>query len=729
MNSTIKDSLKWIIVGGIFAIPFIPFIVSKTLLFPFITGKGFTFRILVEIIFFLWVLLACADSQYRPNWNLITKSLLVFVGVVFLADLMSKFPYKSFWSNYERMEGFVTIIHVAMYYFVLDGMFKTEIWWKRFWNTNLIVSVLISFYGILQLAKVITINQGGVRLDATFGNASYLAIYMVFGLFISLILLYKEQNNLLKWAYGATCVLQSIILYYTATRGAILGFIGGIILAAILVAWKERNQDGTSKLARKIALWLLAIVVGVVLLFISVRNTSFVQNSPVLSRFATLSVSEIETQGRYYVWPMALKGVAEKPLLGWGQESFNYVFNKFYNPAMYGQEQWFDRTHDIFLDWLINAGVIGLLSYISLYVALLYYIWKKSNFSIEEKSLLTGLVAAYIFHNIFVFDNLISYIMFMGVLAWVSANSQTKANGTVSATAPAKQFSTETINYLVAPLALILMVCSVYFVNIPAIQASGALIQGIQPQPDIKTNLTNLNKAIEYNSFGGDEILEQLVSLTLQVISSQGVANDVKQSFFTLTQDQIVKKLERTPEDARYLLLGGSFFNRVGQYDVAIPYLTDAVKYSPGKQTMYFELGSSYVGKQDFKKAFELFEQGYNLEKSNPDAQLVYAIGAMYAGKGDVVQEMFAKIGQDKVISDDRILQTFVNLKDYNNAIGILSLRLQKDPTNYTVELNLASLYATAGQKGKAIQILQDVATKNPSLKAQIDSYILQLQK
>jgi oligosaccharide repeat unit polymerase len=742
MNTTTNNILKWAIISGLFFIPFIPFVVSKSLLFPFITGKGFTFRIITEIIFGLWAILALSDVQYRPKWNLIAKSICVFVAVVLLADLFSKFPYKSLWSNYERMEGFVTIVHLALYYFVLSGMFKTSLWWKRFIDTNIIASVILACYGFLQLAGKITINQGGVRLDATFGNASYLAIYMVFSMFFALLLLYREKNKIWQWMYGVAFIMQAVVLYYTATRGAILGFIGGILITALVVAWKEKEN----KALRKMATWLLGAVIVVVLLFITVRNTSFVQNSPVLSRFATLSVSDLQTQGRYYVWPMALKGVAERPILGWGQESFNYVFNKFYNPAMYNQEQWFDRTHDIFLDWLINAGVVGLLSYISLYAALLYILWakpkgspehfaeqnvlgEKSTFSIEEKGLITGLMLAYIFHNIFVFDNLISYIMFFTVLAWVGANSQ-QVEHNEQGIKPPMNFSSETLNYFLTPLIVIIMVGSIYFVNVPAILASQSLIGAISNQTGgPQVNLDNFKKAISYNSFGSSEILEQLVGVSTQIVTAQSVSGDVRQGFLTLTTDQITKKIKETPDDARYLLLAGSFFNRVGQYDTAIPYLTDAVKNSPTKSTMYFELGSSYLGKSDYPKALDIFAQGYNLEQNNPDAQAIYAIGGIYNGKTDIIKEMFAKLGQDKVMSDDRILQTYVNIKDYTAAINILTYRVLKDPTNYNTELNLASVYASAGQKTKAIQIIQDVEGKNPTLKAQLDTYIQQLSK
>src|SRR5579872_536895 len=145
-------TLKWIVLLGLFAVPFIPFIITKSLLFPFITGKGFTFRIVIEIIFGLWVLLALSYAEYRPKWDWIAKSIVVFVAIVFLADLFSKYPYKSFWSNYERMEGFVTIIHLVMFYFVLSSVFKAKVWWRAFWNTELLAGVIVSIYGFLQLA-------------------------------------------------------------------------------------------------------------------------------------------------------------------------------------------------------------------------------------------------------------------------------------------------------------------------------------------------------------------------------------------------------------------------------------------------------------------------------------------------------------------------------------------------------------------------------------------------
>ena len=111
---------------------------------------------------------------------------------------------------------------------------------------------------------------------------------------------------------------------------------------------------------------------------------------------------------------MAYQGFKERPALGWGQENFNYVFNKYYNPKMYDQEQWFDRTHNVFFDWLVAGGALGILSYLSIFFAVIYSLWKRngSNLSIAEESILTGLLVGYFFQNLFVFDNVTSYILF-----------------------------------------------------------------------------------------------------------------------------------------------------------------------------------------------------------------------------------------------------------------------------------------------------------------------------
>jgi O-antigen ligase/tetratricopeptide (TPR) repeat protein len=726
---TTKNIIKYLILGGLFIIPFIPFIVPGAMYFPFITGKGFAFRIIVEIIFGLFVVLSFTDKEYRPKISWVTKAVIFFTGAVLLADLFGVNVYKSLWSNYERMEGFVLIAHLAMFYIVSSSVLNNQSKWFQFFNVSIFASALMSIYGLFQVFGKITINQGGTRVDATLGNATYLAIYLVFHVFLCLYLLVDSTKpQWQRWAYACVGLLNIVILYFTATRGAILGLIGGLLLAGLIVLFKERENV----LLRKSAYVLMGVVFVIIAGFLAIKNTEFAKNNQVLGRFSSLGIKEIKSQGRYFVWPMAIKGFQENPILGWGQENFNFVFNKNYDPRMYGQEQWFDRTHDIFLDWLIAGGLVGLLSYLSLYVALLYYIWRKeSALKITEKSILTGLVAAYVFHNIFVFDNLVSYIVFFSLLGFIHSINVSRQDDTKTSGFYTKTFSPDTVNYIVLPAMLIATVLAVYFVNVPALFANQTLIQAMTPHENdggIEKNLALFKQVYGYKSFGDSEATEQIVQIAIQVNSSDKLPANIKQQFVDLAKQKLAEKLEQTPNDARYLVFAGSFYNRLNQYDEAIKYLDRAMIVSPRKQSIYSELASSYLGKQNYQKMFELLKESYDLAPEYKEAQILYALSAMYTKNGPLAKELLTKIGQDTIVSDNRFLQTYAAIGDYNSAITILKIRLQKDPNNVQYKLSLASAYMTIGQKQMAIDLINQIIKDNPSFKDQGEVYIKQIQ-
>ena len=144
-----KSILRWIAIGGVFAIPVIvPFIVSATMFFPYITGKNFTFRIITEVVLSAWVLLALLDARYRPRFSWILSAFVLFTVVIGVADIFGANAFKSFWSNFERMEGYITILHIFAYFVVAGTVLNTEKIWNAFWYTSLAASVAIAFIGL-----------------------------------------------------------------------------------------------------------------------------------------------------------------------------------------------------------------------------------------------------------------------------------------------------------------------------------------------------------------------------------------------------------------------------------------------------------------------------------------------------------------------------------------------------------------------------------------------------
>ena len=92
--------LRGAVYAGLFAILFIPLFVSDSLFFPFITGKNFAFRIIVEIGAALWLVLWLRESALRTKRSWLSIAIVAFLAVFCLADFFGVSPYRSFWSNY-----------------------------------------------------------------------------------------------------------------------------------------------------------------------------------------------------------------------------------------------------------------------------------------------------------------------------------------------------------------------------------------------------------------------------------------------------------------------------------------------------------------------------------------------------------------------------------------------------------------------------------------------------
>src|SRR3990167_10778836 len=165
----LEKTLRWTVLASIFLLTLIPFYIAQSLFFPFITGKNFAFRILVEIMTAGWLSLALVYPAYRPRRSWILGVFAAFVVIIALADALGAYPFKSFWSNYERMDGWVTLAHLFMLVVVAASMLNTAKLWRTFWQTALGVSIAVAGYGFLQLVGVasLTVRFSSLsRLDA-----------------------------------------------------------------------------------------------------------------------------------------------------------------------------------------------------------------------------------------------------------------------------------------------------------------------------------------------------------------------------------------------------------------------------------------------------------------------------------------------------------------------------------------------------------------------------------
>ncbi|HVY72522.1 MAG TPA: O-antigen ligase family protein [Candidatus Paceibacterota bacterium] len=757
--------LRWALLVGSALIFFVPFIIADGgagyqntahanlyipfagMYFPFITGKNFMFRIVVELMLGAYVLLALREPKYRPRASMLSWAVLAFVGWMALATVLSVDPAKSFWSNFERMEGYMTILHFLVYFYIVGTVVTAENWWNRLFQISITSGALMGVYSMLQFANLFPISsQSGSRVDGTFGNATYLAVFMLWNVFLTLFMLFRQrQSTAAQVLYGIALVLEVATLYFTETRGSFLGLIGGLIVAALYIIWKARGQQWHSM---RRASWIgLGIIAALVIGFVALRSTSLLQNAPsTIGRISSISLEDTTTKARlFYIWPMAIKGSFESPktaIVGWGQENFNFVFNKYYSPEMYNQEQWFDRAHNQFLDWLIAGGLPAFLLYISFFLLAAWSIMR-SSLAEPEQAILMGALAAYGFNNLFVFDDLMSSVYFFLILAFAHSLFAQKPPRFAGLARPVSDQGIA----IAAPIVGVLAILLVWAANVPGMARAENILTALTPQvavpnsdgtlvaqaKDGKTRLADFKTAFGNNTWPGtdmgrQEVAEQFLQYASTIAASTSVDPSVKQDTLVAAQNAVDAVMQQRKNDARLELFDGAFLDSFGQYPQALEILAQAHSHSPQKQQVLFEIGVTYLNAGQKDQAIPILKQAFDMEPAYSDARILYAAGLYYAGQGSAADALLKDGFGTVLVNDARLLQVYVNTKQYDRVVGIWKLRVEAAPNDAQAHLGLAAAYFTASDKTNAIAELNRAAQLNPSLASQIQSVITQIQ-
>jgi len=705
-------AVRYAVLGALFLIPFIPLYVSNSLFFPFITGKAFAFRILVEVALVGWGLLMLVDPRYRPrfSWTMVLYGGLV--AWMFVANLFAVNPGKAFWSNYERMDGWVTLAHVLAFFLVAGSVLQADKLWRKWWLTFLGASAFVGLYGLLQVMGVFTIHQGGVRLDATLGNAAYLAVYLLFVISVAIWQAF-ESKGWLRYALIALTALQVSLLFLTATRGAILGAVAGTVVAAAL--WMVTTNGKARRYGIGLAIGLAVVVGG----FFLARDTAFVQNNPTLTRFASISLADGST--RFTLWDMAAKGVMERPITGWGQEGFNYIFNEHYTPSLFAQEPWFDRAHSVYIDWLTAGGIPALLLFVSLLGMGAYTLYRRGGK--YERILLVSGLSAYAFQALFVFDNLFSYVPLAALLAVAHGMSSRP----IAKLEDAPRLAEFKFQSVAVPLGAVVVAVLVWSVNVPSMLAANDLIHALTPSADVRQNLAAFDRALTRGGFGTQEVREQLVAYAMGIASQQTIPQELRTGIAEAAAAEMQKQVALLPEDARLRVQLSSAYRALGDYESATREIKAAQELSPVKQRLILEEGIIALQAKDYQGARDAFARAYELDTSFDELATYMAAGEILVGNEAAAKALLEERFGTTTIDNNIVMLAYYERKDFAEVLPVLQARIETDPREPSNYLQLSSMYVEWNRRAEARRALNDLIAARPDLSAQVMAYIKQV--
>ena len=413
------NKLIWVIKFLVYSSFLMPLILmGDTFIFPFVFPKAIYFRILVELAFGLYLILCLIDKNYRPKKTPLFIVLGAFFVILFLSTIFGVDFQRSMWGNYERMSGWFTLIHFGIYFVIVANIFCTWPEWRNLLRWSLLISIIVGITGfnfLLPDNSIMKIGGGG-----TLGNQIYIANFVLFHIFIAWYLFRKEENKFWRFFAAGYGILGVAIMMYNGKRGPFIGLVIGGFIAVALYSFFTKIKKW-----RTIGLGLIGAIIilsGLIFIF---RQSSFVQKIPAVGSVANVSFSSGTGETRLIAWKIAYEAWKERPLFGWGVENFYYAFNKYYNPKSLEHgyyETWFDRSHNIFLDYLSTSGILGLLAYVAIFIAVFWQIgagFYKKLIDLDSLVFVSIFFLAYGVQNFFVFDHLSSYLIFFLMLAFV----------------------------------------------------------------------------------------------------------------------------------------------------------------------------------------------------------------------------------------------------------------------------------------------------------------------
>ncbi len=590
------DHLQTILRWGVYLVLTAPVLTSKVFLFPHTTTKAYVMMALVELLGIGLIWLMWHRPDVRPTKSATGIALSLFVGIALIASVLGVDPSFSFWASVDRVTGGLMWVHMLAFFWIVTTLFKTKAQWQRVIAMSVLVGLVAACVHLLFTVGLEIGN--GQRGGSTFGNSSFFGTYLLFQIGLAAYLAMTTKGKM--WNYGVIATgVMSLALLLTTANAAKISFVGAAILFVALFFIVKGKTAGRRKTGWGIFIALSAAFVLTVVL-------AFQEGSIVYDKFV-----DISTGSRFVVWNMAWQAFLEHPFLGWGLENFQLVSLKFYDPclgsSLCGSEMWFDRAHNKVLDLLVEVGIVGLISYLSIFTLAIYGLWKKKSVEIV---VVGSVLAAYFVQNLTILDTSTIMMTWVFFLAFASAASTKEFDGEVGG--PNKK--TFSVAVPVA-LSLVWVFAFTLFVVQP-IQGNMAIKQTVESK-SIDERLENYERAVTLSQQGIDFRRIYLANQTARMlwnvpIGGEGVNEDYLRAEIALIEKAVNETLDNSPNYLRgnlelsYVLQGASHTLDTEMLDRAEVLMREAVENNPVHPQAYWALASVLIDQGKVEEAVEL---------------------------------------------------------------------------------------------------------------------------
>lgn len=678
-----------------------PYLVPKTLLFYALTlvAAAAFLALLASGKAFFW-----ARLRRRETWIPAALLALAYVTSYFGIDF-----YRSFWSIFVRGDGLLMLTcAVTSFYLVLLSADK------KFFDTLLrgvaVVATFVALYGIGEWFL------GGGRIGSLLGNAAFFAGYLGIAFFATLAAAQDLPRSWRDAAYfGAALQVVAIIL--SATRGTMLAL---IIAGLAYLAYAAVKGEGSKKQHARNGLTVLVVIAG---LFVGFRSELAKIPFEPIARVASISAAETDVASRLFIWKHMLVEVGQHPFAGVGAEHVSTLFDRFYDPTQI-VEEWFDRSHNAFLDYAAQYGIGGFLLYVALIASFFAAALRTRS---KRTGLFVLLAITYAVQNFFVFDTVSSFWLFLVLIADFFAVSSNTPRSAIRLSGSVRYG---------APLTALVLLALIVPVSVRPALAAYDLAQAYKYQlVDVSREADYFLKGFNLSTYGdleyGYEAYDMYAGTQASSLSGEARAQAYDAALTVLATD-----FNRYPYNARIALylahvLSLAPAERPADQELLSKALARTIELSPKRaQAWYILVNLSIddankhpIGSKEriagYKAAHNILDKYITFVPTSAQpyfvrAQLEYANGDAKAAADS------AALGKENYAGGletaRRAAGYYEGIQDWKNAKFFLEEIVKLAPNDTASLYDLAKVKYLLGDKAGAEEIVSKLRTTNPRI-------------
>ena len=343
--------------------------------------KNITVYLLIGFLLFQIVFQKIELTRDIINLSIISHLIIVIVGIWFGIN------------SDESINQYMDVVHIVLIFLFFREAKLNFLTYESIINFLFVGFIFAVFIGLF---NYLYLGQPRLELHSV-GSVNRSSVYMMYIFITAICLMSQYKNKLSRLLFPFVAFLSLLSLILAASRMAIYS-LPFIITLYLLLSRKIKLKN--------FYLSLFLLVFSLFALYLLLPESS------VLKTKLSMGIVDIP---RFQIWIVSINAWLQNNLffgIGVGNSIFIDVKDYFYDAA---RTQFIDNTHNVFLDMLLERGILGLISFIIFLSAIFFHRdVNHPNFTILLKVLIFSLLLMGISNITFRYEFALLFVTIIG---------------------------------------------------------------------------------------------------------------------------------------------------------------------------------------------------------------------------------------------------------------------------------------------------------------------------